>query len=366
MLAKAAVALLLGAAVGGCRDGQRLDYSEQIPADERPAAQRIFDYRQLRVGDDTAAERAQAFIDTLSAAQRAVVQHEFDPPERANWSNLPASVADFERNGVRLGDLNDMQTEAMHRFLAVSLSAHGYETVTGIVGAEDILAAKWWGAGRFQWDGGDYWLAFFGAPSNTQRWAWQFGGHHLAVNVTVADGRSYLSPTFVGTEPASYESDGGRIAPMAGQVAAGLSIVDALDEAGRVKGRLARRPRGTLTGAGKDGVVPWLDGVAVQSLNTLAQQRLMDAVRLWIGMLPADSAAARLAEVRTDWPQTYFAWYGSANGTGVTYYRIQGPALIIEFSSQGDLGADSGHYHSMVRDPTNDYGRHPRSPSAID
>ena len=50
---------------------------------------------------------------------------------------------------------------------------------------------------------------------------------------------------------------------------------------------------------------------------------------------------------------------GDIDGSGPIYYRIQGPSLIIEFSTQGDVGSDAGHYHSVYRDPTNEYGVDP-------
>ncbi len=37
-------------------------------------------------------------------------------------------------------------------------------------------------------------------------------------------------------------------------------------------------------------------------------------------------------------------------------YRIQGPTLIVEFASEDGAGADDSHYHSVYRDPTNEYG----------
>ena len=61
-----------------------------------------------------------------------------------------------------------------------------------------------------------------------------------------------------------------------------------------------------------------------------------------------------------------FAWHGPADGSGAIYYRIQGPTLLIEFSAQGALGAAGGHYHSIYRNPTNEYGRGPPPAPAAD
>ena len=41
---------------------------------------------------------------------------------------------------------------------------------------------------------------------------------------------------------------------------------------------------------------------------------------------------------------------------GNVYFRIQGPTLIIEFSTEDGIAADGPHFHSIYRDPTNEYG----------
>lgn len=311
---------------------------------------------------DNIADAALAFIQALDAEQRTAAAYTFDDPARANWSNLPAGRLGFKRNGVRIGDLNAAQTEAMHRFLAIALSPAGYATVIGIVGAEDVLAQAPQ-ARRLQWSADNYWLAFFGEPARNASWAWQFGGHHLAVNVTVADGRSYMSPSFLGVEPASYESGGSVIAPLAAQAEAGLALVNALDAATRATAVVRTRARDLVTGAGQDGVIPALEGARVGAWSVDQQRQLLDVVALWTGLLPEASAQDRLAEVQAALADTYFAWYGAIDGNAEFYYRIQGPALIIESSVEGNLGAEGGHYHSIYRDPTNEYGRNASSAS---
>ena len=212
------------------------------------------------------------------------------------------------------------------------------------------------GRGRLGWSIDNYWLAFFGEPSTAGPWAWQFGGHHLAVNVTVVGGRSYLSPTLVGIEPASYGTGGSRAAPLEAELESGLALIEALDDDQRKTAKVQSRPRGLLAGAGQDGLVPPLEGSRASGWSPALRERLMDVVALWVGLLPEASAQARLSEIRADLDDTYFAWNGSAGGNGPIYYRIQGPTLIVEFSTQGNLGGDGGHYHSIYRDPTNEYG----------
>jgi hypothetical protein len=66
-----------------------------------------------------------------------------------------------------------------------------------------------------------------------------------------------------------------------------------------------------------------------------------------------------MAELRADLNETWFAWSGPSDfqtGSNITsYYRIQGPHLVIEYAPQRDEPAN--HVHTIYRDPTNDYGR---------
>ena len=304
----------------------------------------------------TSVAAAQAFLSALTAEQRAAAILALDDPARANWSNLPAGIVRFERNGVRIGDLNAAQTAAMHRFLSAALSADGYATVVGIIGAEAVLAQAP-NAARLRWSADNYWLAFFGAPSADKKWAWQFGGHHLAVNVTVVAGRSYLSPTFLGIEPAAYTSGEFTVAPLDGHIQAGLALINALDDKTRAAATVTSRPREVWAGAGKDGLIPPLEGAKVADWSAAQQQLLLDTIMLWVSLLDAPSSQTRLAEIQADLANTHFAWHGPVDGSGSIYYRIQGTNLIIEFSTQGNLGSDRGHYHSIYRNPTNEYGK---------
>ncbi len=79
-------------------------------------------------------------MDSLTTEQRAAAVYPFDSYLRPNWSNLPAGILRFDRNGVRIGDLNAEATALLHEFLRESLSQHGYNTAAGVVGADGILA----------------------------------------------------------------------------------------------------------------------------------------------------------------------------------------------------------------------------------
>ena len=303
-----------------------------------------------------AAAAANRFLQTLDPTQvRAAVL----PPDSAliaNWSNLPAGMVRFERNGVRAGDLNDAQQAAMFDFLAAALSRPGTELVGGVIAAEGVLAdsSRSSGLGRHP---DNYWLAFFGDPSARGDWSWQFGGHHLAINVAVTGGAMTMSPSFLGIEPAVFMLDGAEMAPLRDHAAGGVALLDALPSEQRNAAIVGGRPRELYAGAGRDGVILPVEGSRVADWPAERQRQLLDLIGLWVGVMPPAAAARRLAEIEAELPDVRFVWNGRTDGSGSIYYRIQGPTLLIEFSTRGSVGAEAGHYHSIYRNPTNEYGR---------
>ena len=61
---------------------------------------------------------------------------------------------------------------------------------------------------------------------------------------------------------------------------------------------------------------------------------LLDLVREWAGIVNDAFAEPRMAEIRANLPQTYFAWSGPTTNGSAAYFRIQGPTLVIEYAPQ--------------------------------
>ena len=307
--------------------------------------------------DAAAAAAAGRLLQGLDPEQARAAVLPADSRLIVNWSNLPAGRTRFERNGVRIGDLGDSGRAALFDFLAAALSPAGAELVRGIIAAESVLADAPRASG-LGWHPDNYWLAFFGEPSAGADWSWQFGGHHLAINVAVtAAGAMSMSPAFIGIEPAKFLLDGAAMAPLRDHAAGGVALLAALFGERRSAAIVAGRPRELYAGAGHDGVIPPVEGSRVASWPAERRRQLLDLIGLWVGVMPPAAAERRLAEIESELPDLRFAWNGPADGSGSFYYRIQGPTLLIEFSMQGSLGAESGHYHSIYRNPTNEYGR---------
>ena len=59
-----------------------------------------------------------------------------------------------------------------------------------------------------------YYISILGKPSEKDPWMLQFGGHHLALNITIAGERGVLTPTLTGAQPALYTTGGKTVRPL--------------------------------------------------------------------------------------------------------------------------------------------------------
>jgi hypothetical protein len=304
---------------------------------------------------------AQALLATLDGAKRAKVQFRFDDgPQRTRWSNLPSPM--FQRVGLRVGDLTPEQKAAVMTLLSTALSRDGYRKVTEIMRGDEVLRANGGGRGGAQNGGGrgggvvfgeaEYYLAFVGTPSTTAPWMLQFGGHHLAINLTLAGSQASMTPSLPAAQPASYTFEGRTVRPLGNENDKAFALVNALNDAQRSQAILNYRVADLVLGPGQDGRTIQPEGIRASALSAPQQTMLLELVREWAGIVNDAFGEPRMAEIRANLPQTYFAWSGPTINGSSAYFRIQGPTLVIEYAPQDSVD----HIHTIYRDPTNDYG----------
>jgi hypothetical protein len=303
---------------------------------------------------------ATAFLDALDAPQREKALYEFGSARKSAWSNLPVTMV--PRNGVRLGDLTREQRAKAMAVVAAVLSAGGYQKVIDIMDGDQQLAEGKGGKGkggkggqgpRAMFGADQYYLAIFGKPSEAQPWMVQFGGHHLGVNVTVVGKHFVLTPTHTGAQPALFRRGGQDVRPLGPENDAAFKLVNALDERQRAQAVLADRPQQELVlGPGRDGRTVEPQGIKGSALTADQQALLLDLIGAWVTMVEPDTARARMAEIKDRIGETCFAWKGPTAPGSAVYFRVQGPAVVIEYAPQG--GTD--HIHTVVRNPNDDYG----------
>lgn len=299
-------------------------------------------------------DAASAFLDTLNQAEQDKVMFPFDDAaQRKRWSNLPVNMA--ERRGLRMGDLKPSQREAAMSLLAATLSRMGYEKVVGIVEADEVLRQQS-AAGAPPFGRDEFYISLLGKPSLTEPWMLQFGGHHLALNITVAGEHGVLTPSLIAVQPATFTRDGKTVRPMGRETDKALELVKTLSDAQRRQAILGSQMRDLVLGPGHDGEVIQPEGLKASSLNEPQRQLLLEVVAEWSGIIHDAAASAKLAEIKASLAETWFAWSGPLEA-GKAYFRIQGPTVIIEYAPQRLGGDVTMHIHSMYRDPSNDYGR---------
>lgn len=349
---------------------------------------------------------ANAFLSTLDEKQRKAVLFAFDDEEqRKRWSNLPTGFV--PRAGISLKQMTAAQQTAAMDLMATVLSPMGLEKVNQIRLADDDfkvngsrrgpraggppagnggpppqfangappppgssgppqqLGGRGGRGGRPPSGGGDmfgkdlYYISFLGNPSTTTPWMLQFGGHHLALNITIAGSRGVMTPSLTGAQPATFQVNGKTIRPVGRESDKALALLESLDTQERQQAILTYRVPDLILGPGQDGKKIAPEGLKASAMNDRQRAILMDLIAEWAGIMNEGAASARMAELKAGLNETWFAWSGPTDfqpGSNITaYYRIQGPHLVIEYAPQHDEPAN--HVHTIYRDPTNDYGR---------
>jgi Protein of unknown function (DUF3500) len=336
---------------------------------------------------------ANGFISTLDANQRQKVQFAFDDEQqRKRWSNLPTGAV--PRGGVSLKEMTPAQRSAAMALVSSALSPRGFEKVQQIMEGDEVNKTTDNGPPFGRGPGGPppggggppfadgkgppgnrppfgnggqmfgkdlYYISILGTPSEKNPWMLQFGGHHLALNITIAGDRGILTPTLTGAQPALYKVNGKTVRPLGQESDKALALLSALDENQRKQAILNYRVADLVLGPGQDGKTIVPEGLKASNMSESQRAMLLDVVAEWAGIVHEGAASARMSELKADINETWFAWSGptgAAPGSNITaYYRIQGPHLVIEYAPQ-QLGGDPAlHVHTMYRDPTNDYGR---------
>ncbi|MCW4385991.1 DUF3500 domain-containing protein [Salinibacterium sp. SYSU T00001] len=310
------------------------------------------------------AAAAQAFLATLTDEQVEAVLYEYDDETKTtSWSNFPVTFV--ERAGLNLAELTEEQQTAVLAVLESLLSDEAYATVLGIMRGDEYLLEN---SSTTEDSLGQYYIAFFGDPSDTSAFEVQFGGHHLGINASL-DGSAEtitFAPTHLGVQPAVYTtSDGTEVQPFDGIYTDAFAFFDSLtaeQQAMLTSGDVS------MCAPGDTCEFATGDGLTGADLSDEQKQLLLDLMANWVGMADDETTEAALAKIEATLDTTVVAWsgettYDMSTGDGISF-SISGPNVYIAFQAQqGSAGADVegvttsgwGHVHTIYRDPTNDY-----------
>lgn len=357
---------------------------------------------------------ANAFIATLNASQQTTLLQAFTAENAAKWSNLPASFV--PRLGLKLSDLDSTQVQAALAVVQAAtgtIANEGYSEIQQLRAADDNLntapagsfgpgkegggpppgmkpggpppgmgpgpggpppgmrrgpgGGRPPGLGADDYGSGVYFIAFLGKPSATGTWMLQFGGHHLATNITFGKGSvTGATPKFEGVEPLSFTTANSRVlpkgttyAPMSAEASTMLAMLKGLTPAQAQQAKLAQSFFDVVLGPGQDGNFPVTKvGLPCKQLSPAQQALVMAAMAPWVQDSDDATATTLLATYQRQLADTYIAYAGSGSFTSNgDYVRIDGPDVWIEFVCQnGIVYHNQIHYHSIWRDHSRDYG----------
>lgn len=293
---------------------------------------------------------ASAWLQSLSGEQRNVASKELKNPNREDWHYVPKA-----REGLPFAQMDDHQRQLARALLASGLSQHGLLQAEAVIALEQVLRAIEHSDHR---DETLYYFTVFGEPSAKGPWGWRVEGHHLSVNFTIVDGRVSATPNFVGANPAQVAPG----APQAGKRALaeeeddGRAFVHSLDEKQRGQAIVSRSaPGDILTRNEHQAKPPKPAGLGYAEMTSAQQERFRELVALYAGRLRPEVAAAELQKIAdAGWEKLSFAWAGGIEPGEGHYYRIQGPAFVIEYDNTQN---HANHIHTVWRVFDGDFGR---------
>ena len=321
----------------------------------------LFGIQKTGVSTQTMREAAEAFLDSLSAEQRAKTLFPIDTDQWRKWSNIHPTLM---RHGTPLFEMNDHQRDCAFALMRESLSQHGFEEALNVMHLNETVLEM---TGRLNEYGEDlYWLSIMGKPSSTEPWGWQWDGHHLIINYFILGDQVVVTPNFLGAEPVHAKT--GKYAGLRifqDDEERGLALARSFSAAQRAQAVIAPETSGDdFTTAFRDNLVLDYAGIRYEALSGGQHDLLLDVIGYHVARMHSGHADIKMKEVKDHLQETHFCWMGGIADDSTFYYRVQSPVIIIEFDHQRGIAFREhtkpykDHIHVIIRTPNgNDYGK---------
>ena len=272
--------------------------------------------------------------------------------------------------GIQYGQLNDSSRIAFHGILSSVLSSQGYLKITSIMHLDDILNVLYQQAydnGKInqelhqrlkdlQWAHGNYYLSIWGTPQYNEPWGLNFGGHHIAFNLTITGNSVTFSPLFLGTDPAQIKTAkyaGWRV--LSKEEDYGFTLLNFLTENQKLKAVQNKNvPEDILTNPKSSQRITDYTGISVKEF-TIDQKAILELLLQEYIHNFEHATAHRVYDkiLKTGLDKIYFAWIGSQQKGKPHYYVIHGPDFLIEYDN---FQGNGNHIHVILRESGNDFG----------
>lgn len=301
------------------------------------------------VEDITKSARNLVEVYTDRPYQNQQLLFEFDHPKRTQVDFLPlASHSDI---GVTIGLMRDTHIEATHGLLRDVLSDTGYLRTQTIQSLEGVLrhsVPNQFTMGRLP---DAYQVQFFGDPREDKPFAMKYEGHHISLNVTVANDSVRGTPLFLGSNPATVEVGTHRgLRALAPQEDLARELLASLNKSQAAKAiqtsDVYEIPRKVMN------PVSTPMGLSAKDMTKSQQHLLLQLIQSYANTLRPEIANDEISRVESAGIENlHFLWSNENDSGKRAYYRVQGPNVLIEFQRVAD-----NHIHSLWRDPQTDFG----------
>ena len=294
---------------------------------------------------------ATSFLASLKDDQKAKATFDFASDERLNWHFIPRV-----RKGLPLKEMTQEQRHLAQALLSTGLSTQGYIKAVTIMSLEEVLRIIELGKGTNVRDPENYFFSIFGEPSENGTWGFRVEGHHMAQNWTIVKGKVAGGPSFYGTNPAMVK-EGPR---------KGLRVLGAEEDKGRdllmsltaeqkktaVVSETAYKDIFTMADR-KAALKGQPNGLSAAKMNTKQRELLTALMEEYAYNMPDQIAQFRLNQIKQAGSNLHFAWAGAGEVGAGHYYRVSGPAFLIEYDNTQN---NNNHVHSVWRDLAGDFG----------
>jgi hypothetical protein len=309
-------------------------------------------FAYCNTSEPVTAERAIAFINSLSEAQKNKSVFSFTDMGRYEFSFLPVYM--IPRRGLPLKELDSIQKNKFSELLHEFLSQEGVTKIKNIISLENVLKETERNQLR---DEGVYSIAFFGMPGKDSAWGWKFEGHHISLNFTVVKNEISFAPLFTGSNPAEIKEGprkGFRV--LKNEEDEAYALMNLFSAEQREKAVFSKQALSEIATFSASEAAPLKPvGIFLKEMTGEQKKQFDKLLDVYLNNLPPILAAKRRKKINAeDLNELRFGWAGSVERGRHHYFRIQGKNFLIELDNTQNNG---NHIHTVWRDFYGDFGR---------
>lgn len=311
--------------------------------------------RADKINAQTAIVAANQFISLLSKEQRGETVFPFDNDERYNYHFVP-----MERKGITFNEMNEGQKYAAFNLLKTCISAETFDKTKEIMQLDEVLKVLEMRKPEDHYrDTGNYHITIFGIPSDKTIWGWRFEGHHISFNFSFLKQKlTSGTPGFLGSNPGEVLSGSKKGAQvLKDETDKGFDLLQSLNDSQKKKTIIDTNAIKEIISFDKRKIIlSTPEGIRYSELTNYQQQLMLQLIKIYVHRYTRLFAEDMLKEIQLNGlDNLWFAWAGdskSMRGKG-TYYRIQGPTVLIEYDNTQN---NANHVHTVIRDLKHDFG----------